>query len=286
MTRIPTLALVALLGATLPVPAQAPQAKTPDPATVRSLMSAAENEPDPAVLKAMKSQVFVIQHRNAGQLADLLRPLASGIKGARMSSISAHDGFNALSVRDFPENLAAIGAAIQRLDVPGAVQAAQDVELHIQVLFASRAPVSGTDLPPDLQKVLATLKGTLAYRGFTPVASFVQRAQVEGRDQRTISGTGIVDPRFLDKEGTKTASDWRVLWWASQPSMNAPKEGPALLDFKGFGIKITENGTTGSQTLADFSTSLSLKEGETAVVGTTVLKDRGLIVVVSAKRVQ
>lgn len=286
MTRIPTLALVALLGATLPVPAQAPQAKTPDPATVRSLMSAAENEPDPAVLKAMKSQVFVIQHRNAGQLADLLRPLASGIKGAGMSSISAHDGFNALSVRDFPENLAAIGAAIQRLDVPGAVQAAQDVELHIQVLFASRAPVSGTDLPPDLQKVLATLKGTLAYRGFTPVASFVQRAQVEGRDQRTISGTGIVDPRFLDKEGTKTASDWRVLWWASQPSMNAPKEGPALLDFKGFGIKITENGTTGSQTLADFSTSLSLKEGETAVVGTTVLKDRGLIVVVSAKRVQ
>ncbi|MDE3032333.1 MAG: hypothetical protein KGI56_01590 [Acidobacteriota bacterium] len=286
MTRIPPFALAALLGATLPVPAQAPQAKTPDPATVRSLMSAAENEPDPAVLKAMKSQVFVIRHRNAGQLADLLRPLASGIKGAGMSSINAHDGFNALSVRDFPENLAAIGAAIQRLDVPVAVEAAQNVELHIQVLFASRAPVSENDLPPDLQKVLATLKGTLAYRGFTPVASFVQRVQVEGRQNHEVSGTGVVDSRFIDLEGAKTASDWRVFWWASQPSMSTPKEGPARFDLKGFGMKITENGAKGSQTLADFSTSLGLKEGETVVVGTSVVKNHGLIVVVSAKRVQ
>ncbi len=285
MIRVPTLALAALLGATFPVSAQATQAKSTDPATMRALMSAASDEPDPAVLKAMKSQVFVIQHRDAGQLADLLRPLGSGIKGARMSSTSAH-GFNALSVRDFPENLAAIGAAIQRLDVPAAVEAAQDVELHIQVLFASKAPVSETDIPPDLQKVLATLKGTLAYRGFTPVASFVQRAQVEGRQNHEVSGTGVVDPGFTDKEGRKTASEWRVFWWTNPPSMHIPKEGPALLDFKGFGIKITETGAKGSQTLADFSTSLSLKEGETAVVGTTVLKDRGLIVVVSAKRVQ
>ncbi len=285
MTRIPTLALAALLGATFALSAQAPQAKTPDPANVRALISTAENEPDPAVLKAMRSQVFVLQHRDAGQLADILRPLGSGIKGARMSSTSAH-GFSALSVRDFPENLAAIGAAIQRLDVPATVEQSQDIELHIQVLFASKAPVSETDIPPDLQKVLATLKGTLAYRGFTPVASFVQRAQVEGRQNNTISGTGVVDSIFIDKEQTRTASDWRVLWWASQPSMTVPKEGPALFDLKGFGIKITENGAKGSQTLADFSTSLSLKEGETAVVGTTVLKDRGLIVVLSAKRVQ
>lgn len=285
MTRVPAFALAALLGAPLPVSAQPPQAKTPDPTTVRALMAAASDEPDPAVLKAMKSQVFVLQHRDAGQLADILRPLASGIKGARMSSTSAH-GFNAISVRDFPENLAAIGAAIQRLDVPATVQQAQDVELHIQVLFASKTPVSEGDIPPDLQKVLATLKGTLAYRGFTPVASFVQRAQVGEREQHTISGTGILDPKLSDKEGTKATTEWRIMWWNSELKLNLPKEGPALFDLKGFGIKISENGGKGSQTLADFSTSLSLKEGETAVVGTTVLKDRGLIVVLSAKRVQ
>lgn len=288
MNCFPTLALAALLGAALPALAQEktpPPAKTPDASAVRSLKAMMEDEPDPAVLKAMKSQVFVLQHKDAGHLESVLRPLGSGIRGARMTSTSSRD-FNAISVRDFPENLATIEAAIQRLDVPATIQQAQDVELHIQVLFASKAPVSETDIPPELQKVLATLKGTLAYRGFTPVASFVQRAQVEGRQNNTISGTGVVDPRFIDKEGTKAPSDWRVLWWTSQPSMNVPKEGPTRFDLKGFGIKISENGAKGSQTLADFSTNLSLKEGETAVVGTTVLKERGLIVVVSARRVQ
>lgn len=278
MNRIPILALAALLGAAFPASAQEKNTP-PTPAT------APETGPDSAVLKAMRSQVFVLRYRDSGQLSDILSPLGSGIKGARMSSTSAH-GFNAISVRDFPENLAAIGAAIQRLDVPATVEQSQDIELHIQVLFASKSPVSGTDVPPDLQKVLDTLKGTLAYRGFTPVASFDQRAKVGEREHHTISGTGILDPKLIDKEGTKATTEWRIMWWNSELKLNTPKEGPALFDLKGFGIKITENGAKGSQTLADFSTSLSLKEGETAVVGTTVLKNRGLIVVVSAKRVQ
>lgn len=288
MSRFPILALAALLGVGLPALAQEktpPPAKAPDASAVRPLKAMVEDEPDPAVLKAMRSQIFVIQHRDAGHLESILRPLGSGIRGARMTSTSSRD-FNAISVRDFPENLTSIGAAIQRLDVPAPGKPTQNVELHIQVLFASKAPTPESDIPEELRKVLGTLRGTLAYRGFAPVASFVQRAQVGGRDQHEISGTGVVDPKVIDKEGTKLPSEWRVTWWAGQPSLNVPNEGPALFDLKGFGVKVSESGPKGTQVLADFSTSLSLKEGETVVVGTSVVKDRGLIVVVSARRAQ
>ena len=281
MTRIPTLSLAALLGATLPVPAQAPQAKTPDPATVRSLMSAAENEPDPAVLKAMKSQVFVILHRNAGQLADLLRPLASGIKGAGMSSISAHDGFNAISVRDFPENLAAIAAAIQRLDVPTAVQPAQDVDLQIQVLIASRQASPGADLPKDLEPVVKSLQSTLSYRSYTLAASLSQRVRLN--DGRHLSGRGQIEGGAL---GFGTPTNPQTLdfeWGISGPVPEKPSEGPADLYIRTFRFTLHDDNL--HQVLATLDTGLTLKQGEHVVVGTSTVNDHGFIVVVSARRV-
>lgn len=276
MNRFQILAFAALLGTGLPALAQE---KTPPPAAQPA------PPPDPAILKEMKSQVFVIKHAAPQSLLNLIDPLRSGMKGASRS-FSNEPGLKAISIRDFPENLAAIGAAIQRLDVPAPARQAQDVELHILVLFASKAPAPETDIPDELRKVLGTLRGTLAYRSFAPVASFVQRAQVGGGEQHEIAGTGLVDPKVIDKEGTKPPSEWRVTWWAGQPSLKVPDEGPALFDLKGFGIKMTESGMKGTHVLADFSTSLSLKEGETVVVGTSVVKDRGLIVVLSARRVQ
>lgn len=280
MTRIPTLALAALLGFALPASAQTPQAKTPDPTTLRAPMAAASDEPDPAVLKAMKSQVFVLQHRDAGQLADILRPLGSGIKGARMSSTNAH-GFNAISVRDFPENLAAIGAAIQRLDVPATVQAVPDVELHIQVLFASKQVVPEGDLPKDLESVVKSLRSTLGFRGYTLAASLSQRVCLNG--DRSIQGRGQIEGNALGL-GTPKEPRTLVFEWESDRgiALEGPADGPSSFAMRKFQFTLKDADT--NRNLAELETGLTLKENEHVVVGTSVVKSHGVIVVISIRK--
>ena len=290
MTRTPTLALAALLGASLSASTGARQAKaqgtkTPDPATVRSLISTMDNEPDLAVLKAMKNQVFPIKYCDAGRLRAVLKPLCSGVPGAMLSAQSSSD-LNAISVRDFPSNLAAIQAAIARLDVPTAAMSAPSIELHIQVLFASKAPAPQASVPPDLQKVLTALKGTLAYRSFTPIANFVQRAKAQIHAKSRIEGYGLVDRNALGGEAPKQASELKVDWSAFGIGVEEPKDGPARISLEDFRLEVHEFSQTGSQKLADFDTGLDLMEGESVVVGTSVVKDRGLIVVISARRVK
>jgi len=280
MTRLSTLALAAVLGLCLPAIAQE---KTIPPAGASVPKAAPEPDPDPAVLKAMRSRVFVIQHCDAEHLLNLLRTLGSGVRGASLTARKESD-VNAISVRDFPENLATIEEAVKRLDVPTASDQAPNVELHIQVLFASKAPLSDSDIPEDLRKVLVALKGTLVYRGFTPVANFVQRVQVP--TNRSIDGSGLVEPKTGSPEGSKDSSMLNVGWWAMGLKLDEPKDGPAFIRIGDFRLYLREDGPKGTQTLASFDTALSLKEGEMVVVGTSVVKDRGLIVVVSARRVR
>jgi hypothetical protein len=54
---------------------------------------------------------------------------------------------------------------------------------------------------------------------------------------------------------------------------------------KDFQIRVQENKNNSSTGVARFDTDLSFKEGEKVVVGTSVIKDRGLIVVLTARRV-
>jgi hypothetical protein len=272
MTIIRTLTLAMLL--TPALMAQTPPA-TPAP-------QAPSTEPDPATLRAMKSKVFVIQHRDPYRLEMSLGPLGSGTKGARMNS-SKDEGFNTITVRDFPENLAAIEEAIKRLDVPSVTQSAPDVELTLHVLFASKAAVSEAGLPPDLQEVVKQLKGTLAYRGYTLAASFVQRVGVNG--DRTIYGRGQLEGNALATEEAKGSPQLFVDWESDRVVSLEPKaDGPGRYFLRKFYFLLRERRGTENLELARMSSDINLKEGEKVVVGTTVVKDRGLIVVLSARR--
>lgn len=273
MNRFQTLALAALLGAGFPALAQE---KTPPPAAQPA------PPPDPAILKAMKSQVFVIKYADPIALCNLLGPLGSGVQGARMSWESGR-GINAISIRDFPANLAAFEAALQQLDTPATARQSQDVDLQIQVLFASRQATPDSDLPKDLEPVIRSLRSTLGYRGYVLAASFSQRVCVnEDRDRQ---GRGQIDGSALGL-GTAKESHTLLLIWMLQRGLTllTPADGPATVSLPRFQINLKDLPT--HVDLAAMDTGLTLKEGEHVVVGTSVVKDRGLIVVVSAKRVQ
>lgn len=275
MTIIRTLTLVALL--TPALMAQAPPA-TPAP-------QAPPTEPDPATLRAMRSKVFVIQHRDPFRLQQSLDPLGSGTKGARMNW-SKDEGFNTITVRDFPENLAAIEEAIKRLDVPSATQSIPNVELHLQVLFASKSPMAEGGIPESLQSVIRVLKGTLPYRGYTIGAEFLHRSRIQSDQANASDGYGEVDASALADDRGKDVPPLTVQWRAQHGvSLEVQKEGPAVFRMRSFWLKLEEKTSSGYRTIAQIDTDLSLKEGEKVVVGTTVVKNRGLIVVISAKRV-
>jgi hypothetical protein len=231
----------------------------------------------------MKSKVFEVHHRDPVALYRSLRSLGSGVKGAILD-FNSDRGINTLTVRDFPENLAAIEEALKRLDVPSASPNAADLELTLHVLFASKGPVPEAGLPADLQTVVKQLKGTLAYRGYTLAATFVQRVGVNG--DRTIQGRGQLEGTALAPGDVKEPS-FLFMDWESDPVLSrvATDGGTPSYFLRKFQFWLRERRGTASENLARIETGITLKEGEKVVVGTSVIKDRGLIVVLTARRV-
>src|SRR6266576_2542181 len=63
--------------------------------------------------KAFKNKVFEVRNRTALDLAAAVRLLGSGFKGA---GLAINSDLHTITVRDFPENIAAIEEALSRLD--------------------------------------------------------------------------------------------------------------------------------------------------------------------------
>ena len=272
MIRIPTLALAALLG--IPLPALAQDKPTPPPAQAAPLP-----EPDPTLLKAMKSRVFVIKYADPHALLRLINPLRSGVRGTDTSFID-EPGLKALSIRDFPENLAAIEEAVKRLDVPATAQQSQDMYLQIQVLIASRQPAPEEDLPKDLEAVVKSLRSSLGFRGYTLAASLSQRVRVN--ENRFIQGRGQIEGSAL---GLGTAKEPRTLvfeWGSSGMVQEGAADGPSSFAMRTFRFTLKDSDT--NRNLAELDTGLTLKEGEHLVVGASVVKSHGVIVVLSIRR--
>lgn len=275
MSALPSFLLSTLLASSLP--AMALQA-TPAPKAA----PAPEPDPDLALLKAMRSKVFILLHRNPVALVQALDPLRSGSRASKISWAD-RDGLNVISVRDFPENLAVIEEAIKRLDVPAATQKAPDVELTIHVLLATKTSVTEAGLPEDLQGVVKQLKGTLAYRGYVLAATFVQRVGVNG--DRPLQGRGQLDSTVLPLVDAKGASQLFVDWESDRGVSLEPGDGPASrYVLRKFQFRLQERRGTESGNLAGMETGITLKEGDKVVVGTSVVKDHGVIVVLTARR--
>lgn len=229
---------------------------------------------------AMKSRLFLVQHRSPTQLRGLLVPLTSGAAGSEVE-FADRDGFRALSVRDFPENLAAIEEALKRLDV--AEPARKQVEFHIHVLFASKQEGQGAAVPEELQDVLASLKATLNYRSYTPVASFVQRA-ADGAD--FIEGNGQAEMAVRTPKGETFMAPIDLQWSINRLGL-VESSGATAIAFPKFQLYAWEHAGNGhGAQLAGVETNLTMKDGEKVVVGTSMIRDKAMIVVLTAKIVE
>jgi len=243
----------------------------------------AAKEPEYVQEKGFKSKVFELKSREPGELIGALRPLGSGFKGA---TIYASEGLKTLSVRDFPENIAAIEEAIKRLDVPQPVRPpSPDIEFHVHILIAGNTGTTGEDFPAELTDVIKQMQGTLKYKSYGVMASAVHHATTGGSG---VSNNGVAESKLFNVTtplGNPIFFNYNLgpLRLNSETSPQSVFIGAFRFHLR---IPLNVGGPTQQQIQyqdVGFETPVTVREGEKVVVGTTTMGDKGLIVVVSAK---
>ncbi|MEW6127356.1 MAG: hypothetical protein AB1757_09975 [Acidobacteriota bacterium] len=265
-------------------PAQpSPQSQpTPKP-TVATTQAPAAKEPDYVSEKGFKGKVLEVKYRELWSLLRALSPLGSGFKGA---TISTSEEFKTITVRDFPENIAAIEEALKRLDTPQAPR--PDINFTIQVLIASNTTLQGDGIsafPSDLKGVLDQLMSTLKYTNYALMFSAIHTTKEGGSG---ISNNGVVEPKLFNvavPQGNQIFSDYSI----SQITLDSSTTAGATVQIGMFQFNLRIPLVIGGSDAkvqyqnVGFRSPVSLREGEKVVVGTTTMGDKGLIVVLSAK---
>jgi Bacterial type II/III secretion system short domain len=239
-----------------------------------SVSSAQQPSPTPApsdnyvTFTGFKNRVFEVKYRDPNSLASVLSRLTSGFKGA---GITPNTEFRTLTVRDFPENLATIEEALKRLDTPGAPQ--PNIELHMHVLLASNLGGGGADVPAELKDVLAELRGTLNYKNYELAASVVQRLT---ETSAILQGNGTAEVPSGNSGGANVSMPYE--YYIRSVSLVANPGGTQSMQIADFAF----TSRTGDDR-ARIQTALNLRDGEKVVVGTATIRNRALIVVLTAK---
>ena len=225
--------------------------------------------------REMRSQVFQLHHRDPRTIANSIALLGSGFQGA---GLDVNYDLDTITVRDFPENLATIGEAITRLDVPA--PPVPDIELHLYVLVGSTGAAQGSsDLPPELSDVVPQLRSTLRYSNYALMTAAVHRT----RSGERVEGSGVAQDKLLGFNAP-TGSPVLYSYTLRRVDLQAGDDRQAIdiRDFR-FGMRVPiVTGTTTQYQNVGFDTPLTIRDGEKVVVGTTSMGDKAIIVVVIA----
>ena len=230
-------------------------------------------EPEYNTNKDFKNKVFEVKNRDPRMVAQAVKLLGSGFKGA---DISISTELKTVTVRDFPENVAAIEEAIKRLDRPSEVS--PDAELKMWVLIGSKSPLPGAPLPDELAPVVKQLQSTLSYAHYGLLTASVQRTKAGDN----LQGSGVAEPTLLGM----VANDERPIFYnyRSRDVRFGAGERPSVeLSNFNFSMRVPVNvGNTVQYESVGFETSVSLRSKEKVVIGTTTMRDKALIVVLTA----
>lgn len=225
-------------------------------------------EPDPK----FRTKIFEVHNRSVRDLSLAIRGLGSGSHG---TDFSWNDEMHTITVRDFPENIAAIEEALGRLDKP--MPAVPDVELKISILIGSKTALPDASLPEDLDPVIKQLRSTLRYTHFALLAANVHHTKAG----QGVEGSGIAEPGVLKTTATEPILyDYQL----HNIHMDTAAERPSIsVERFAFSLKVPAKTAKGEQYRSvGFNTPVSIRQNEKVVIGTTTMGDRAVIVVLMA----
>jgi len=234
-------------------------------------------------IKKFEVKLFEIKYRSAASLRDSVQALGSGIGNA---TIFANENLKTLTVRDFPENIAAIEEALKRLDVPEKSPVSLEFQLHL--IGASMAPSEKPTLPKTIEPVLEQLKSTLKFTNYRYVSSALNRVNDRGK----IESSGVTSALFPTPAGVINNPDNPSFYTYSLSRVTLTQEGTGkdsiLIDQFKFGVSVPIRIGTNNTQYRDIGivTPLTLREGEMTVVGTANIgaSDEAIIVIISVKK--
>jgi len=209
----------------------------------------------------MTSKVFTVHYRQPSDILSAVTLLGSG---AGMAAMHVNNELKTLTVRDYPENIAQVEDAIKRLDVPAAE--APVAQLTLSVLIGTKT-AAGNGVPDDLEPVVKELKSALRYSHYGLVTTAVQRVT----SGAVTEGSGTVDASLLGS--TKNAAYHFRL---RKPAIVLGEHAALSVEELTFGMHVDTSDI-------GFDTPLTIRDGETVVIGTSSLGDKALILVVNAK---
>jgi hypothetical protein len=237
----------------------------------------AQSQPAPAPTdryvtnSGFKNRVFEVHNRMPDDLISVIRLLTSGFKGAELA---ASNEFRTITVRDFPENIAAIEEAIKRLDTPEVTR--PDIELRMHVLLASNKEGASNQYPADLKDVIGELQKTLSFKEYTLLTSIVQRTR-ESRGTRGsyLDGRGSAEVAWPNT-AEKRISNYQFS--ATSVALTSSPAGAAEIQLGDFYFTLSVPGTD-----ARIHSDVRMRDGEKVVVGTAGFSDKALILVMTAR---
>jgi Bacterial type II/III secretion system short domain len=249
-------------------------ATVPSSAVVRQ--DGNQQQASPSGRSPLKVKIFEVKYREPNVLVEALNALGSGDSN---SKIQANQQLKTITVRDYPENIAAIEDALKRLDVPAASPVSLETRLYLVAATRSNEPSS---VPDFLQPVIKQLQSTLSYRSYRYATTLVNRVN----DGGTIESSGVADPLFPLPAGTPPNKAFYS--FSANPRVATDAAGKEGIQIRKFRFSIStpvQVGPTTQYRDVGIVTELSLREGETAVVGTANLgsSDEAMIVIVSVK---
>ena len=223
-----------------------------------------------------KNRVFDIQNRVPEDLIPVLRLLTSGFKGAQLS---ASNEFRTITVRDFPENIAAIDEALKRMDKPEAAR--PDIELRMHVLLASNQTTTLNQYPADLKDAIAELQKTLNYKEYYLMTSIVQRTR-DSRGERCgyLQGSGSAEIGWPSNTAPDRAVR-RIINYqfdACSIALSTNPSGGFEIQLGRFDFSLSVPGN-----VAKIHSDVRIREGEKVIVGTAGFNDTALILVMTAR---
>jgi hypothetical protein len=223
-----------------------------------------------------KNRVFEVHNRMPEDLLSVIKLLTSGFKGAQLA---ANNEFRTITVRDFPENIAAIEEAIKRLDTPEVSR--PNIEIRMHVLLASSKEGAPNEYPSDLKEVISELQKTLSYKDYYLLTSVVQRTR-ESRGPRSgyLEGRGSAEVGWPAPEavgGTlKRISTYQ--FYANSVALTSTPGGATEIQLGDFTFSLSVPGTE-----ARIRSDVRMRDGEKVVVGTAGFNDKALILVMTAR---
>lgn len=241
-----------------------------------SAFAQVNNEQAKEVQSKFNVKLFEIKYKSAVTLALAINALGSGQPGSR---IDPNENLKTITVRDLPENILVIQAALERLDKPD--PAPVSIQTQIYLIAASDAVGEAAPFPKEIEPVIAQLKATLKYKNYRFVDTFINR----------VNDGGSVESSGTQQNATNGNPSFMQCKMATVRLATDSTGNQAIRIGKfNFGLRVpiqTRPGETQYQDVG-INTELSLSEGGLAVVGTANMgaSDSAMIVVVSAKKVK